>query len=92
MDPFDRYRRRVLSARSQHGLDSRTSPGDGDAASGQYLTAEQLLELAWKVAGATMAALGVPQDDLLAVGNRVAPIINDLVREYGVTIPESYRR
>jgi hypothetical protein len=82
----------VVAARSRHGLDRRTAPGDGDAASGEYLTAEQLLELAWKVAGATMAALGVPQDDLPAFGNRIAPIINDLVQECGVTIPESYRR
>jgi hypothetical protein len=83
----------VLSARSQHGLsDGGAEPCESDLPAGEYFSSEQLLELAWKVAGATMAALGVAREDLAACGNRVSPIINDIVGEYGITIPESYRR
>jgi len=41
--------------------------------------AEQLLEFAWRVAGATMAALGVPRENLQYFGKLVEPTIQDLV-------------
>jgi hypothetical protein len=82
----------VLSASAQHGLNGAVEPRESDPHAGEYFSSEQLLELAWKVAGATMAAVGVPREDLPACGNRVSPIINDIVGEYGITIPESYRR
>jgi hypothetical protein len=63
-----------------------------EAGSGHYFTAEQVLALAWKVAGATMAAMGVPRADLRAYGELVEPTIHEIVSEYGVKIPENYRR
>ncbi len=90
--PFDRYRRRVDSARSRYGFSDHGDVADSEEASGNYFTAEQVLGLAWKVAGATMAAMGVPRDDLRAFGELVEPTINEIVREYGVTIPKDYRR
>jgi hypothetical protein len=63
-----------------------------DLVSGYYLTAEELLDLAWQVAGATMAALGIDRDEIPAYGNLVAPTVYDLVRERGITVPKDYRR
>ena len=60
--------------------------------SGGYFTAPELLDLAWKVAGATMAAVGVPRENVPSLGSLVAPTIHELVREYGIEIPENYRR
>jgi hypothetical protein len=53
-----------------------------------YLTAEQLRELAWRVAGATMASLGTAQEDLPYLGKLVEPAIEDLIRDYLVAISE----
>jgi len=102
--PFDRYRRRVESARSRYGFSTPADIQDSDAGSagstgsgsaegsGRYFSAEQVLGLAWKVAGATMAAMGVPRADLPAYGELVEPTIHEIVSEYGVKVPENYRR
>jgi hypothetical protein len=39
-----------------------------------------------------MAAMGVPRADLHAYGELVEPTIHEIIREYGVRIPEGYRR
>jgi hypothetical protein len=92
MEPFERYRNRVRSMRSHHGLVDDQTDSNSVLRSGYYLTAEELLDLAWQVAGATMAALGIDRDEIPAYGNLVAPTVYELVRERGVTIPEDYRR
>lgn len=60
-------------------------PGTYDA-SRHYVTTEQLRELAWRVAGATMAGLGVAQEDLPRLGKQVEPAIEGLISEYLVVI------
>jgi hypothetical protein len=93
MDPFDRYRKRVRSVRARYGfVNEPVEESDADLRSGYSFTAEQLLDLAWKTAGATMAALGVKPEELPTFGNLVAPTIHELLREYGITVPEDYRR
>jgi hypothetical protein len=62
-------------------------PGTHDA-SRYRLTAEQLQELAWRVAGATMASLGVAREDLPYLGKQVEPAIEELIRDYLVVISE----
>lgn len=61
---------------------------DTYSASSYQLTAEQLRELAWRVAGATMAGLGMAQEDLPRLGKLVEPAIEDLIREYLVVIAQ----
>jgi hypothetical protein len=76
----------------RYGFDDASEMATRQAGSGDYFTAEQLLSLAWRVAGATMAAIGVPRAELADYGAIVEPTIHEIVREYGVTIPEGYRR
>jgi hypothetical protein len=57
-------------------------------ASRYHVTPDQLRELAWRVAGATMASLGIAQEDLPRLGKLVEPAIEDLIREYLVAIAE----
>jgi hypothetical protein len=92
MEPFERYRNRLRSMRSRQDLVDDHADSNRDLVSGYYLTAEELLDLAWQVAGATMAALGIDRDEIPAYGNLVAPTVYDLVRERGITVPKDYRR
>jgi hypothetical protein len=87
MEPLARYRQRMRSVRPVHG------PAEIETESGRerHLTPDQLLSLVWKVAGATMAAVDVPEDELLAVGHRLASTLHQIVRDYGVTIPDGFR-
>jgi hypothetical protein len=78
--------------RSRQDLVDDHADSNRDLVSGYYLTAEELLDLAWQVAGATMAALGIDRDEIPAYGNLVAPTVYDLVRERGITVPKDYRR
>jgi hypothetical protein len=41
----------------RYGFDDASEMATRQAGSGDYFTAEQLLSLAWRVAGATMASL-----------------------------------
>lgn len=76
-------------ARSQHGLGSEhAEPSGGERVSGDYFTSEQLSRLAWQVAGATMAALGVAREDIAAYGKLVEPTINEILVDHGITVPE----
>jgi hypothetical protein len=65
-----------------------TFDGPDTYASSVSLTTEQVRELAWRVAGATMAGLGVAHEDLPRLGKLVEPVIEDLIREYLVVIAE----
>jgi hypothetical protein len=78
--------------RSRHGFVQDRADSNSDVLSGYHLTAEELLDLAWQVAGATMAALGIDRDEIPAYGNLVAPTVYELVRERGITVPKDYRR
>jgi hypothetical protein len=78
--------------RSRHDLVDDQAESNSDLLAGYYLTAEELIDLAWQVAGATMAALGIDRDEIPAYGNVVAPTIYELVRERGITVPKDYRR
>lgn len=92
MEPFERYRNRLRSMRSRQDLVDDHADSNRDLVSGYYLTAEELLDLAWQVAGATMAALGIDRDEIPAYGHLVAPTIYELVRERGIIVPKDYRR
>ncbi len=84
MERFAQHQRRTHSARPVNGF-AATDP-DGD----YLLTAEQLLRLVWNAAGATMAAVGVADDELLTLGHRLAATLCELVSDYGITIPDAY--
>ncbi len=89
MEPFAHYRRRIHSTRQAYGV---AAPGTGPCPDGDYFfTAEQLLRLVWNAAGAAMAAVGVPEDELMVLGQQLAPSLCQLVSEYGIAIPDSYR-
>jgi hypothetical protein len=83
----------MTSAGARYGLGDQHAGESGSEPVAEYhLTAEDLLGLSWRVAGATMAAMGIPRSDLRAYGEMVEPTIHEIIREYGVTIPEGYRR
>ncbi len=83
----------MISAGARYGLgDQSARQSDSEPAAEYHFTAEDLLALSWRVAGATMAAMGVPRADLHAYGELVEPTIHEIIREYGVRIPEGYRR
>jgi hypothetical protein len=82
----------MASAKSRYGFGDLADVAGDEAVFEYHFSAEQLLGLAWRVAGATMAALGIPRSDLPAFGELVEPTINQIVREYGVEIPKGYRR
>ncbi len=90
MEPFDAYRRRLRSVRQDTDAAAGQEPSDAEPPAEYSFTAEQLLELVWKVAGASMAAIGVDRADMPAIGAMVAPTINEIVRDYGITVPENY--
>ncbi len=76
-------------ARSQHGLGGGyAEPSGGELLSGHYFTSEQLSRLAWQVAGATMAAVGVAREDMAAYGKLVEPTINEILVHHGITVAE----
>ena len=86
METFAHHRKRT-TVRPVYGL----TAGDTRSASDYTFTAEQLLRLVWNAAGATMAAVGVPEHELLSIGQRLTSTLNEIVSEYGVTIPDGYR-